>query len=360
MEKQDYYKTLGVDKGSTQDEIKKAYRKLVKKYHPDVNKEDGAEDKFKEVQESYEILSNESKRKAYDQYGHAGTAGFGGSSGYGGFNGYAQGTPFDMGDIFNTFFGGGGGFDFGGSQQQTRVRGSDIKYRIKLNFDESIRGGAFGVNIERDISCSYCGGTGSKTKKMKVCKTCGGSGRIQKVQRTILGSIAVNGICNDCEGSGEVPEENCSKCGGTGVKINRENEKIKIPAGAYDGMVLRLRGGGNAGPKGTPSGDLYIEIEVEPSREFERRGSDIYTKEGIKIHVAVLGGNIKVNTPYGKVTLKIPKGTESGSIFRIREKGVPILGKDGMKGDLYVRIELEIPKKLSRSEKKLWEELGAI
>jgi len=356
MEKRDYYKILGVDKGSTQAEIKKAYRKLVKKYHPDVNKDDGAEDQFKEVQESYEILSDESKRKAYDQYGHAGTAGFGGSSG--GFNGYSQGTPFDMGDIFNTFFGGGGGFGFGNTQQQARVRGSDIKYRMRLKFEESIKGGAFELKIERDVPCSHCDGTGSETKKTKVCHTCGGSGRVQKVQRTILGSIAINGMCDTCGGSGEVPEENCSKCGGMGIKVERENEKIKIPAGTYDGMVLRFRGGGNAGPKGTPSGDLYIEIEIEPSKEFERRGNDIYTMEDVVIHVAVLGGDIKVNTPYGKVTLKIPKGTESGTIFRIREKGMPILGKKDMKGDLYVRIDLEIPKRLSRKEKKLWEELS--
>jgi len=357
MEKRDYYKVLGVDKGASQDEIKKAYRKLVKKYHPDVNKGDGAEEKFKEVQESYEILSDESKRKAYDQYGHAATAGFGGSTGY---NGFKQGAPFDMGDIFSTFFSGAGGFDFGfgNTRQQTQVRGTDIKYRIKITFDESIKGSTFKLNIERDIPCSHCSGTGSETKKTKVCPTCGGSGRIQKVQRTILGSMAVNSICDTCNGSGKVPEKSCSVCGGIGIKVEREDEKIKVPAGAYDGMILRFRGGGNAGSKGTPSGDLYIEIEVEPSKGFERRGSDIYSRVEVPIYVAVLGGDIKVDTPYGKVTLKIPKGTDSGSIFRIREKGVPVLGKEDQKGNLYVRVDLEIPRRLSRKEKKLWEELS--
>jgi molecular chaperone DnaJ len=359
MDKKDYYEVLGVEKGASQEEIKKAYRRLVKKYHPDVNKEDGAEDKFKEVQESYEILSDESKRKAYDQYGHAGTAGFGGDGDpYEGFNGYSQGAPFDMGDIFNTFFGGSaGGFGFGGSQQQAQVRGSDIRYKIRLKFEETIEGGTFQLNIERDVSCDHCDGTGSETKKTKTCSTCNGSGRVQKVQRTILGSMAVNTVCDTCGGSGEIPEKNCSVCGGSGVKVEREDEKIKVPAGAYDGMVLRFRGGGNAGPKGTPAGDLYIEIEVEPSKEFERRGYDIYSQVDISIPIAVLGGTIKVNTPYGKVSLKIPKGTESGSIFRIKEKGMPILGKEEQRGDLYVRVDLSVPKKLSRKEKKLWEDL---
>lgn len=362
--KRDYYEILGVDKKASQDDIKKAYRKLVKKFHPDVNDAEDAEEKFKEVQEAYEILSDESKRKAYDQYGHAGTAGFGGQSDpYSGFNGYTQGTPFDMGDIFNTFFGGNAsnfGFGFSGGQNQAQVKGSDVRYRIKLDFEEVVKGGTFELNIERDIPCSQCNGTGSQNKKSKVCPTCGGAGRVQKVQRTILGSISVNSICQECEGTGKVPEEKCSKCGGTGTEVERKREKIKVPAGAYDGMILRFKGGGNAGPKGVPPGDLYIEIEVEPSEAFERRGNDLYSEMDIPIHMAVLGGETKVNTPYGKVTLKIPKSTEGGSIFRIKEKGMPILGRDDQKGDLYVKVNLEVPKKLSRKEKRLWEELKDI
>jgi molecular chaperone DnaJ len=363
--KKDYYEILGVDKKASQDELKKAYRKLVKKYHPDVNDADDAEEKFKEVQEAYEILSDESKRKAYDQYGHAGTAGFGGQGDpYGGFNGYTQGAPFDMGDIFNTFFGGNSsGFDFGFGGQAGRraeVKGSDVRYKIRLSFEEAVKGGTFSLNIERDVHCSSCDGTGSETSKTKVCPKCGGSGRIQKVQRTILGSISVNSVCDECGGSGEVPEEKCKKCGGIGTEAQRKEEKIKVPAGAYDGMILRFKGGGNVGPKGTPPGDLYIEIEVEPSEEFERRGNDLYSEVEIPIYMAVLGGETKVNTPYGKVKLKIPKGTEGGSIFRIKEKGMSVLGREDEKGDLYVKTNLEVPKRISRKEKKLWEELEKI
>ncbi len=359
-EKRDYYEILGVDKGASQEEIKKAYRKLVKKYHPDVNDAEDAEQKFKEIQEAYEILSDESKRKAYDQYGHAGTAGFGGQSGYD-FSGFNQGSPFDMGDIFNTFFGGNASdFGFGFRDNTGRrgaVKGSDVRYKIKLGFQEAVEGGEFELNIERDVPCPNCDGTGSETGKMKVCPSCGGSGRIQKTQRTILGSIAVNSVCEECEGTGEVPEEKCSECGGLGTQTERREEKIKVPAGAYDGMILRFKGGGNVGPKGTPPGDLYIEVEVEPSEEFERRGNDIYSEEDIPIHMAVLGGETEVKTPYGEVTLKIPKSTEGGSIFRIRDKGMPVLGEEDEKGDLYVKVNLDVPKRLSRREKKLWEEL---
>lgn len=361
--KKDYYEILGVDKEASQDELKKAYRKLVKKYHPDVNDAEDAETKFKEVQEAYEVLSDESKRKAYDQYGHAGTAGFGGQGDpYSGFNGYGQGTPFDMGDIFNTFFGGNAsGFGFGGQgARQTQVKGSDIRYKIRLDFDEAVKGGTYKLNIERDVPCTHCEGTGSETGETKVCPTCGGSGRVQKVQRTILGSISVNSVCEECQGTGEVPEEKCKECGGTGKEVERREEKIKVPAGAYDGMILRFKGGGNAGPKGTPPGDLYIEIEVEPSEEFERRGNDLYSETAIPIHMAVLGGETKVNTPHGKVKLKIPKATEGGSIFRIRDKGMPVLGSEDERGDLYVKTILDVPKRLSRKEKKLWEELENI
>jgi molecular chaperone DnaJ len=362
-EKRDYYEILGVDKSASQEEIKKAYRKLVKKYHPDVNDADDAEQKFKEIQEAYEILSDESKRKAYDQYGHAGTAGFGGQGGYD-FSGFNQGSPFDMGDIFNTFFGGNASdFGFGfrdNAGRQGVVRGSDVRYKIKLDFQEAVNGGEYELNIERDIPCPHCEGTGSETGEMKVCPSCGGSGRIQKTQRTILGSISVNSVCEECEGTGEVPEEKCSECGGLGTKTERRKEKTKVPAGAYDGMILRFKGGGNAGPKGTPPGDLYIEVEVEPSEEFERRGNDIYSEEDIPAYMAVLGGEAKVNTPYGEVTLRIPKGTEVGSIFRIRDKGMPILGEEDEKGDLYVKVNIEVPKRLSRKEKRLWEELKNI
>ena len=360
--KRDYYNILGIDKNASQDEIKKTYRKLVKKYHPDVNKSEDAEEKFKEIQEAYEILSDESKRKAYDQYGHAGTAGFGGSTGYN-YSNFEQGVPFDMGDIFNTFFGGntdGFGFNFRGTHGQTQTEGSDVRYRIRLNFQEAVEGGNFKLNIERDIPCSHCKGSGSETGEYKTCPVCGGSGVVQKTQRTILGSIAMRTTCEECHGTGKIPEKKCSQCGGLGTEVERKEEKIKVPAGAYDGMILRFRGGGNAGPNNSSSGDLYIEVEVEPSKEFERRGNDIYSEVSVPIYTAVLGGGVKVNTPYGEVKLKIPKSTIGGSIFRIKDKGMPVLGREEEKGDLYVKINLEIPRKLSREEKKLWEKLEKI
>jgi molecular chaperone DnaJ len=359
MEKRDYYEVLGIKKDADQAEIKKAYRKLVKKYHPDVNKEDGAEEKFKEVQEAYEILSDESKRSAYDQYGHASTAGFNGA-GSGGFN-YQQygGQPFDMGDIFGSFFGGGFS-DFGfsnGGRGVNNSRGADIRYRIRVTFEEAMEGGEFEIGIDKDVECDACDGTGSKNKKSKTCPVCNGTGQETQVRNTILGQMQVRAECSKCHGTGKVPEEVCDTCKGTGVKQKSEKMKIKVPAGAYDGMVLRFRGGGNAGRRGGEAGDLYIEVEVEASTEFNRRGNDIYSEVEIPVYTAVLGDTIKVRTILGDVKLKIPKGTQSGTIFKIKEKGVPVLGSDDKRGDHYVRVVVDIPTKLSREEKKLWEKM---
>jgi molecular chaperone DnaJ len=360
MSKRDYYEILGISKDSKKEDIKKAYRKLVKKYHPDVNKEDGADGKFKEVQEAYEVLSDDTKRKAYDQYGHAGTEGF--NSG-GGFNGYSSygGAPFDMGDIFSSIFGGGMGgfgFDFDDREKKRGNIGEDLRYRIKMSFKESIQGAEYEIKIRRNVACDRCGGTGSDTGKRKTCDVCGGSGRERKVQNSFLGQIAVMSECHKCHGLGTIPEKVCSKCGGTGVEATTENVKIKIPKGAYDGMILRFRDGGNVGLEG--SGDLYIEIEVEPSNKFERRGNDLYSIESIPVHTAVLGGNVEVGTVEGSIKLKIPKGTQSGTVFKIKGEGAPVLGRDTVSGDLYVRVDVKIPDKLNREEKKLWEKLSSL
>ncbi len=360
MSKRDYYEILGISKDAKKEEIKRAYRKLVKKYHPDVNKENDSEEKFKEVQEAYEVLSDESKRKAYDQYGHAGTEGFN----PGGFNGYSQygGTPFDMGDIFNTIFGGdmgGFGFDFNqGRTESRRFSGEDLRYRIKMSFEEAIRGAEYEIKVKRNVSCEHCNGSGSESGKRKACDVCGGSGRERRVQNSILGQIAVMAECHKCHGLGTIPESVCAVCGGSGVQSKEEKVKIKIPKGAYDGMVLRFREGGNMGLDG--SGDLYIEIEVEPSSRFERRGNDLYSVENIPVYVAVLGGNIEVDTVDSSVKIKIPKGTQSGTVFRVKGEGSPVLGKNGSVGDLYVRVDVEIPKKINREEKKLWEQLSSV
>lgn len=362
MDKRDYYEVLGVSKDSSKDEVKKAYRKLVKKYHPDMNKEDDAEGKFKEVQEAYEVLSDESKKSAYDQYGHAGTAGFEPGSG---FNGFSQGgVPFDMGDIFGSFFGGNGGngfgFDFGGGRDTgpRDDRGADIRYRVGLSFMESMKGGDFNIKIKRDVECESCDGTGSETKKTKECPECKGEGRVRTVRSTILGQMSVVGTCEKCNGTGQIPEEKCKNCGGLGVVSEEENMKVKIPAGAYDGMILRFRAGGNAGRRNGISGDLYIEIEVEPSREFERRGSDIYSTEEIPVYTATLGGKIEVSTIGGEVKLKIPQGTQPNTVFRLEDKGAPVLGKEGKYGDHYVKVEVNIPTRLSKKERKIWEEMA--
>lgn len=365
MDKRDYYEVLGVNKDSKKEDIKKAYRKLVKKYHPDVNKEDGAEEKFKEVQEAYEVLSDDTKRQAYDQYGHAGTSGFDPRSGTngGGYEYSYGGAPFDMGDIFNTFFGGANnfGFDFGFGQesQKRNLGGENIRYKMRFTFDEAMKGGEFGVKIKRNVKCSKCDGTGSETGKRKTCDVCKGSGRERRVQDSFLGQIAVMAQCSKCNGVGTIPEKECSKCGGSGLESKTEITKIKIPAGAYDGMVLRFREGGNAGLDGN-YGDLFIEVEVEPSDKFDRRGNDLYSVESIPTHIAVLGGKIDIETIFETVKLKIPAGTQPGTIFRVKEQGAPILGKEGLRGDLYVRVDVNIPKRVSREEKKLWEKLSEV
>jgi len=360
MEKRDYYEVLGVSKGASEQEIKKAYRKLAKQYHPDVNKESDAEEKFKEMQEAYEVLSDSSKRSAYDQYGHAWTEGFSGEGGFSGFD--FGGSPFDMGDIFGSFFGGNMGSDFGfnfGNQTKRgrESRGSDLKYKIKLDFMEAMKGGEYDLGINREIKCEKCEGMGSENKKMKKCSVCGGQGRVQRVQQSILGRMAFVTECENCKGTGEVPEKECSVCHGRGVVLKDERIKVKVPAGAYDGMILRFRESGNEGKSGVETGDLYIELEVELHDEFERRENDIYVTRDINVTTAVLGDTIEIETVVGKVKLKIPSGTQPGTVFRIKGKGAPILGRYDERGDHYVKVNVEIPRKISRSEKKLWEEL---
>lgn len=358
MSKRDYYEILGISKDSTKEDIKKAYRKLVKKYHPDVNKEEGSEEKFKEVQEAYEVLSDDTKRKAYDQYGHAGTEGFNPNGASNGYGSYGE-SPFDMGDIFNSIFGGsmgGFGFDFGGNESRRSNVGEDLRYRIKMSFEEAIKGTEYEIKIKRNIPCTRCDGTGSDNKKRKTCDVCGGTGRERRMQNSFLGQISVMAECHKCHGLGTIPDVVCSRCNGTGVESSMENVKIKIPKGAYDGMVLKFREGGNAGLDGF--GDLYIEVEVEPSEKFERRGNDLYSTEVIPVYTAVLGGNIDAETIDGVVKLKIPKGTQSGTVFRIKGKGSPVLGRDRLVGDLYVKVDVQIPSKLSKEERKLWEQLA--
>ncbi len=355
MSKRDLYEVLGVDKNASAREIKKAYRKLVKKYHPDHNKDEGAEGMFREVQEAYDVISDDAKRKAYDQFGHAGVGGFGSGGGS-----YGGGSPFDMGDlndILNGFMGGGfGGFGSGGRQGQSSNRGSDLKYEINLDFMESIEGGEFEIELEKDINCKVCDGSGSKDKKLDTCKTCNGRGQVMRVANSFLGQVQVAQTCPDCSGEGQSPSDPCVKCDATGLEVNKEKLKFNVPPGAADGMILKFRGGGGAGRRGATFGDLYIQINVASSEEFERRGNDIYTTIDLSPVNAVNGIEIQVNTVEGKQKLKIPSGTQPNTIFRISGKGSPVVGRSD-RGDHYAKINIVIPEKLSKEEKRLWQDL---
>ncbi|MFH1547448.1 MAG: molecular chaperone DnaJ [bacterium] len=359
-DKRDYYEVLGVSKESSQSEIKKAYRKLAKQYHPDHNKEVDSEEKFKEVREAYEVLSDEEKRKAYDQFGHAGTEGFTGASGFNGFNG---GSPFDMGDlgdILNNMFGGGGfgGFDFGFDGGGGRsMRGSDINVSFKLGFEEAIWGKDIELKLRREIICESCEGTGAKDGKMDTCTQCGGKGRVRQVRNTMLGSLSVVSECSTCRGKGKVSKAECKVCSGEGVIEKEETVKIKIPEGAYDGMVLRFGNGGNAGKNGGAYGDLYIELNIEPHVYYERKGDDIYVDVHVPVKLAVLGGKIDVKTIHGNVDMKVPFGTQPHTIFRLSKKGAPRLDGRGY-GDQYVRVIVDVPKRISREDRKMWESIS--
>ncbi|MCA9386058.1 molecular chaperone DnaJ [Candidatus Dojkabacteria bacterium] len=357
MSKRDYYEVLGVSKSADKKEIKKAYRQLAKKYHPDKNKAEDAETKFKEVQEAYDTLSDEQKRKAYDQFGHAGTQGFGG--GAGGFN--AQGfNPEDLNDIFGQFFGGQG---FGGFSQQgyggrrPQQRGSDIEATLRLDFNEAIFGVEKTIHYQRREVCNPCDGTGAKdgTSK-KTCTRCSGSGVIRQVQNTFLGQIQTQGVCPQCEGTGEEIDEKCSTCSGDGYTTKETDFLIKIPPGIPDGVTLRFRERGNAGARGGGIGDLFINIDVSADEELERRGDDIYSETTIDVVTATIGGSIQIRTVHGDITLKIPTGTQPGKVFRLSEKAGPKFKGRG-NGDHYVKILVEVPKKLSKKEKNLWEQL---
>lgn len=364
-EKRDYYEVLGISKDSDEKQIKRAYRKLAASYHPDRNKEPDAEEKFKEVQEAYEVLSDQQKRKAYDQFGHAGTAGFGAGGFDGGFNyqdyanqsggfnfGFEGGSGFeDLGSIFETFFGGGIGGRGGGSRVQ---RGSDLSIDLKISFEEAVFGVEKTIRYERKVECSECNGVGGSGEE--TCSVCKGSGRQVRIQRTILGSIQTASVCSNCNGAGKTIKNKCNKCFGSGVEKIADEFSIKIPAGAPDGLGLRFRGKGNAGENKSGYGDLYININVSESSEFSRRGFDIYVTQNIDVVTAVLGGEVDVKTVHGEVTMKIPAGTQSETVFKLKDKGGPKFQRDG-NGDQYVKVIVDIPKKLSKEEKEIWESL---
>lgn len=350
MAEKDYYDILGVSKDASDDEIKHAYRKLSKKWHPDINKAPNAEAKFKEINEAYETLSDPQKRANYDQYGSAdgAGAGFGGGQG-GGFGNFGGGDAggFGFDDIFSQFFGGG--------QQRTDPsapqQGRDLQYQMTLEFEEAIFGKKTVIKYNREAQCKTCGGTGAKTGTSPVtCSNCGGRGYVTTETNTPLGRMQSRQVCPVCHGTGKEIKEKCPTCGGSGKTDERHELEVNVPAGIDDGQQMRLQGQGEAGDNGGPYGDLYIVFRVKPSKDFTRDGATIYVNQPITFARAALGGKIKVKTVHGDVELKVPAGTQTGTTFRLKGKGAPRLRGNG-NGDERVTVNVVTPKSLNKNQK---------
>lgn len=352
MAKRDLYEVLGVSKSASDDEIKKAYRKLSKKFHPDINKEAGAEEKFKEVAEAYEVLSDANKRAAYDQYGHASTdpnfgAGGGGFGG-GGFGGGFGGGGFE--DIFESFFGGGGGRSYNPNAPR---QGEDLQYSLNLEFEEAIFGKETTISYNREEECKTCHGDGAKPGTHPVtCSKCHGTGSLNVERNTPLGRVMTRQTCDVCHGTGQEIKESCPTCHGSGHMKDKHTVKVTVPAGVEDGNQMRLNGQGEAGKNGGSYGDLYVVFRVKASKEFERNGSEIYYELPINFVQATLGDEVEVPTVHGKVKLKIPAGTQTETNFRLRGKGAPKLRGTGT-GDQHVKVKLMTPKNLSKEQTDL-------
>lgn len=357
MEKRDYYEVLGVSKSADATEIKKAYRKLALKYHPDKNPGDKeAEEKFKEAAEAYDVLSNEEKRRRYDQFGHAGVGG----AGQGGFGG---GMSMDdifsqFGDIFGSFGGFSGFGGFGGGRSARRVnRGTNLRVKVKMNLQEIATEIEKKIKVKKYVACQHCNGTGAKDgKSYSTCSTCKGSGQVTRVQNTILGAMQTTSTCPTCEGEGKIINEKCTFCNGEGVLMSEEVISINIPAGVGEGMQLSLSGKGNAARRGGVNGDLIVLIEEEEHPELVRDGNDLLYNVFIGYPEAVLGETVEIPTIEGKVKVKIEAGTQPGKILRLRGKGLPDVNGYG-KGDLLAKVNVWIPKNLSKDEKKLVEKM---
>ena len=346
MNNTEFYDRLGVSKDASQDEIKKAYRKMSKKYHPDINKEPGAEEKYKEVQEAYETLGDEQKRAAYDQYCAAGAnGGFGG--GTGGFDGFNGGAGFGgFEDIFSSFFGGGGATRNPNAPRQ----GDDLQYRVDLTFEEAVFGVEKEVSYNREATCETCSGTGAKPGTSPVtCSRCHGQGVINVDTQTPLGMMRRQVTCDVCHGTGKEIKDPCPTCHGSGHEKKSHKVSVKIPAGVETGQQIRLQGQGEAGFNGGPYGDLFVIIKVLPSKEFERDGSTIYYSMNISFVQAALGDTVEVPTVHGKVELTIPAGTQTGKTFRLRGKGAPKL-RGGGQGDQHVTVNIVTPTKLNPAQ----------
>lgn len=365
-----YYETLGVEKNASADEIKKAYRKLAHKYHPD--KGVGNESKFKEVNEAYQVLSDNEKKSQYDQYGQTfedaqrngqghpggGFGGAGGPFGAGGFDfsgfGGQGGVEFDLGDIFGDLFGG------QRQRQERRTRGIDLEMPLTITFEEAVFGVKRSITLEKKDACKTCEGSGAKPgTKVVTCSVCHGQGQIRTQRRTVFGNVASSSICEKCEGSGQVPEDPCSTCKGTGIMRQQKTIEVQIPAGIDDGQRVRVTGEGELGYRGSKPGDLYLSIRVKQHKEFKRQNTDLFKDLPISFTQAALGTKIEVETLDGKIELKIPAGTQAGKILRVGGKGVPIINST-KRGDLFITVRVIIPHKLSKEESELLKKLAQL
>lgn len=353
-QKRDFYDVLGVSKSASDEEIKKAYRKLAKQYHPDVNKSANAEEKFKEIQEAYDVLSEPNKRQMYDQFGHAGVNPQAGGPGFGGFGG-AGFENVDLGDIFSSFFG-------GGSPRSRREangprRGDDRMLRLDISFMDSINGLNRDLTLDSDVNCSACNGTGARTPSdIETCSRCKGSGTVFTNQNTIFGTVRTQSTCPECRGQGKTIRNRCATCNGNGFVRQSKTIEVKIPAGISTGQQIRVPGKGDRGPNGGPSGDLYIEINVRDHPHFKREGNDIHLTIPLSMIQATLGINLNVPTVYGDVELLIPEGTQPQHVFRLKEKGVKDLRSDRY-GDQYVHLDIKVDTHLTREERDLYQKL---
>jgi molecular chaperone DnaJ len=342
--KRDYYEVLGLDRGASEDEIRRAYRRLAKQYHPDVNKEPGAEDHFKEINEAYAVLSDEERRSAYDRFGHAG------------LKGMPLDFDFGLADIFEEFFG------MGGMASRRRARsprrGADLRYDLTLEFEEAVFGLEKEIEFTRQEVCSQCKGSGAEPGTTPVrCRTCQGTGEVRQVRQTFLGSMVNVTTCPACGGRGETVQTPCRQCSGHGIQRQTVGRTIPIPPGVDEGTQIRLAGEGEPGANGGPPGNMYVVIHVKPHRYFRRRGDDIYLDLSVNVAQAALGASVAVPTVDGQAELVIPPGTQPGKVVRLKGKGVPHLQRDG-RGDQLVVVSVEVPRRLTPEQRKLFEELA--
>ena len=362
MTKRDYYEILGVSKGASADEIKKSYRKVAMQYHPDRNPGDkSAEEKFKEAAEAYEILSDQDKRAQYDRYGHAGVS----SNGRGGYSGgmnmediFSQFGDIFGEDIFGSFFGGGGGQRTRGGQRARGVRGSNLRIKLKLTYEEIAKGVTKNIKVKKYVSCNVCQGSGAKDKNsVQTCNTCGGSGQVRRVTNTFLGQMQTVTTCPNCNGEGTSITAKCNSCKGEGRVYSEETVTIDIPAGVQEGMQLNISGRGNSGERGGSAGDLIILIEEEQDKELQREGLNVVYDLHISFTDAAFGTQLEVPTIDGRAKIKIPAGTQSGKIFRLKGKGFPAVNSYE-KGDQLVHVNVWTPQHLTSEEKTLLEKLS--